>query len=198
MNTGYGSSKSTRTRRDRAIEGAVKSVATALILGAGFLALFLGFQYFWVVWAIGFITVMPLLSILFGDHGGHTDRERNPSQSSTEAAIDSAFDAVGAVLADLDEAYHERVEPVFEEREERQSRYDYRTDRPNTSYEPSAGYDSRTGSTADALTVLRQRYARGDLTEAQFERKLDVLLETESPESADEWRRRNREAQIEK
>ncbi len=177
------------------------SLATALILGAGFLALFLGFRYFWVVWALGFMTVMPLLSLLFGDHDEHVHRQRNqstPSQSSTEAAIDSAFETIGEVLTELNDAYYEHIEPVFDERAERSSRRDYRTDPPKGRHDSRVDYERRAGSTADALTVLRERYARGDLTEAQFERKLDVLLETESPESADEWRRRNREAQIER
>ena len=41
--------------------------------------------------------------------------------------------------------------------------------------------------------TLRDRYARGELTDDQFERKLDALLETESPENAAEWRTRERE-----
>ncbi|MEZ3142789.1 SHOCT domain-containing protein [Halobaculum sp. MBLA0143] len=45
-------------------------------------------------------------------------------------------------------------------------------------------------STADALDTLRDRYARGELTEEQFERKLDRLLETETVEDASEHRRR--------
>ena len=46
---------------------------------------------------------------------------------------------------------------------------------------------------ADALSTLRDRYARGELTDDQFERKLDALLETEGPENAAEWRTRERE-----
>lgn len=42
----------------------------------------------------------------------------------------------------------------------------------------------------DPLTSLRDQYARGDLTDEEFERKLDGLLETESPENAAEWRER--------
>lgn len=40
----------------------------------------------------------------------------------------------------------------------------------------------------DPLISLRDQYARGDLTDEEFERKLDRLLETESPENAAEWR----------
>ncbi|WP_134669185.1 SHOCT domain-containing protein [Halorussus marinus] len=36
----------------------------------------------------------------------------------------------------------------------------------------------------DALDALRARYARGELTEAEFESRLERLLETETPESA--------------
>ena len=45
----------------------------------------------------------------------------------------------------------------------------------------------------DALDSLRDRYVRGELTEEQFERKLDHLLETEIPENAEEWRTNERE-----
>lgn len=38
--------------------------------------------------------------------------------------------------------------------------------------------------TEDALEELRQRYARGELTEAEFERRVERLLETESVHEA--------------
>lgn len=47
-------------------------------------------------------------------------------------------------------------------------------------------------SANDALERLRDRYAAGELTDEQFERKLDRLLETESLEDADRWRRERR------
>mgnify|MGYP006274762639 FL=1 len=44
------------------------------------------------------------------------------------------------------------------------------------------------------LETLRRRYAEGELSEAQFERKLDQLLETETMEDAEEYAgRRDRE-----
>jgi len=47
---------------------------------------------------------------------------------------------------------------------------------------------------SDALDTLRDRYARGDLSEEQFEAKLEALLETETPEDARERLRRRRAA----
>jgi uncharacterized membrane protein len=58
----------------------------------------------------------------------------------------------------------------------------------------AAERDEATADTADALERLRTRYANGDLTDEQFERKLDRLLETETPEDAAEWAQRDRPA----
>ncbi|MFB6300663.1 MAG: SHOCT domain-containing protein [Halobacteriales archaeon] len=46
--------------------------------------------------------------------------------------------------------------------------------------------ESETEKTADPLETLRDRYARGEIDEAGFERRLDRLLETESPEDFSE------------
>lgn len=43
------------------------------------------------------------------------------------------------------------------------------------------------------LETLRRRYAEGELTEAQFERKLDRLLSTETIEDAEDERERTAE-----
>lgn len=43
---------------------------------------------------------------------------------------------------------------------------------------------AETGRSDDALDRLRERYARGELSEEAFERKLDVLLATETEEKA--------------
>ena len=54
------------------------------------------------------------------------------------------------------------------------------------------GGDETTGeSRTEALETLRERYARGELTHEEFERKLEALMETETPEGAE--RRVNRE-----
>jgi uncharacterized membrane protein len=44
-----------------------------------------------------------------------------------------------------------------------------------------------TDSQEDALAALRRRYAQGDLDQAEFERRLDDLLETETVEQAKEY-----------
>jgi len=50
--------------------------------------------------------------------------------------------------------------------------------------------DAADTSTEDALQTLRDRYARGELTDQQFEQKLERLLETETIEDAEERARR--------
>jgi uncharacterized membrane protein len=44
--------------------------------------------------------------------------------------------------------------------------------------------DTSTDPTEDALVVLRQRYARGEIDQAEFEQRLNDLLETETIEQA--------------
>ena len=46
----------------------------------------------------------------------------------------------------------------------------------------------------DELDTLRDRYARGELTEEQFESKVETLLETDTPEDAANWQSEDREA----
>ena len=48
-------------------------------------------------------------------------------------------------------------------------------------------------SRTEALETLRERYARGELTHEEFERKLEALMETESPEHAERRVERERE-----
>ena len=53
--------------------------------------------------------------------------------------------------------------------------------------EAPAGADSGATAATDALERLRTRYAAGELTEAQFERKLEQLLKTETLKHAENW-----------
>jgi len=52
-------------------------------------------------------------------------------------------------------------------------------------------------SQEDALGTLRNRYARGELTDEQFERKVEQLLETETLEDVEARKRRAREEESE-
>ncbi|QLH80074.1 SHOCT domain-containing protein [Halosimplex rubrum] len=45
--------------------------------------------------------------------------------------------------------------------------------------------DAEPDEAADALAELRDRYARGDIDEAEFERRVERLLETESVDDAE-------------
>lgn len=97
----------------------VEELTVFAVLGAGFVALFLGVEWFWLVWVLGFAVVLPSISIV--------------------------------------------------------------TNAYSTDGDPSEEDD-------DPLEALRERYASGELTEAEFERKLERLLETEDRETARELR----------
>lgn len=147
-----------RTVRERAVENATE-ITSMLVLGAGFIALFIGFSPipFWAIFAVGFAVVVPIVAILAGDE------EKSDWNWWHQSNDDWWHDFRNGTLG--------------------RSEYVDRTTENGTTDE----------STTDALSTLRDRYARGDLTDEQFERKLDALLETESPESAAEWRTRERD-----
>ena len=58
---------------------------------------------------------------------------------------------------------------------------------------PHDGAGTTGESRTEALETLRERYARGELTHDEFERKLEALMETESPERAERRVERERE-----
>jgi uncharacterized membrane protein len=103
-------------------------VVALLVLGAGFLALFAGASWFWMVWVVGFAVLLPLVAI-----------------------------ATGAASPDAD------LEPKTEADPEQ-----------------------------DPLARLRERYAAGELTDEEFERRLERLLETEDDETAAAYVERTR------
>lgn len=141
-------------------------ILSLLILGAGLLALFTGWTPFpfWLIFAIGYGVVLPIVAILLNVDESEADHAWNrwSGRRKTE--------------------HGERRKPDKTD-----------SNPPRTRADGSVGSRSDSGtttSTGDALSTLRERYARGDLTDEQFESKLDRLLETETPESAAEWRER--------
>lgn len=116
---------------DSALERALDepTAMTALfVLGLGFLTMFAGVSWFWMIFVFGFAVVVPLVALLYEDRedeGATTEEDQN---------------------------------------------------------EP----------TENPLETLRDRYVRDELTDEQFERKLDRLLETESL-GRTEHRKRERE-----
>ncbi len=108
----------------------IPGIVALLVLGAGLTALFLGYDWFWMVFILGFAVVLPIVAILseslFGGESERVDGEK-------------------------------------------------------------AGADEQ----QDALDTLRERYARGEIDEAEFERRVDLLLANETIEDAKVQRERN-------
>ncbi|WP_222918842.1 SHOCT domain-containing protein [Natrinema sp. SYSU A 869] len=69
---------------------------------------------------------------------------------------------------------------------------DSRTDETVRKSEPTTTEPAT--DTRDALETLRERYAAGELTDEQFERKLEQLLDTETLEDAQAWARERNQA----
>ncbi|WP_323674837.1 SHOCT domain-containing protein [Halorubellus sp. PRR65] len=124
--------------------GRYTEIASLLVLGVTFGALFLNVDNWWLGFVLGYGVVVPLVSLLTGEE---VESEDEPDE--TDQRMDDALDGRG------------RVE-----------------DAPP--------------SKRDAMETLRDRYARGELSEEQFERKLEHLLETETLEDARETVERSR------
>ena len=129
-------------------ENPLVKLTSLVVLGVGLAGLFLGYDWFWVVFVVGFAAVVPIVKLVtqtfeIGETSGERERQRDHRPQSRTAD-------------------HSRTGT---------------TDRSRNGMADDE-------SKQDALDTLRNRYARGDLTEAEFERKLEALLETETPESA--------------
>jgi uncharacterized membrane protein len=118
----------------------VTGIVSVLVTGIWLAALFLD-QGWWLAFMLfGYVVLVPITAILFGD----------------EAEVREWWDEETDVATDED-----------------------------------------TDGEDDALEELRARYARGELTDEQFERKLDRLLETETLEDVEDETRRARELERE-
>jgi len=58
--------------------------------------------------------------------------------------------------------------------------------------------DADSSDPPDPLSILRERYARGEIDEAEFERRVERLLETDSIEAARRRQEREREPPVER
>lgn len=134
------------TRLRENATGIASLLVTAFWLGA----MFTGQSWWLAALLVGYVAVVPLVAILFGDE---------------EDQREWVDDYVG-------------------------------TDESETVSEAETTATDSETSTRDALETLRERYAAGELTDEQFERKLERLLDTETLEGAQEWargRERNRD-----
>ncbi len=148
-----GSDPATRLRDNST--GVTATVVTGLWLALLFLPW--GGQLWLPVMLVGYIVVVPLVALLFGDEDARVDWwDDTWVESETTDGGRSQTKGEGDQSA-------------------------------------NRGAESR----RDALETLRERYAAGELTDDQFERKLDRLLETETLEDAEQWvaddRQRNRD-----
>ncbi|WP_435551489.1 SHOCT domain-containing protein [Natrinema sp. CGMCC1.2065] len=123
------------TRLRENATGIVSLLVTAIWMGA----MFTGQDWWLAALLVGYIAVVPVVAILFGDEDD-IEEWADEFRSSAE------------------------------------------TERPESTTDTAT--DSR-----DALETLRERYAAGELSDEQFERKLERLLDTESLEDAREWTR---------
>lgn len=125
----------------------VTGIVSVLVTGIWLAALFTGQSWWLAALLVGYVVVVPLVAMVFGDEEDRAEWwDDGPGEKHGERTEDDAIDD--------------------------------RADR------------------TDALETLRDRYARGELTDEQFERKLERLLATETIEDADEFtgeRERRRE-----
>ncbi|WP_254523865.1 SHOCT domain-containing protein [Natrinema caseinilyticum] len=130
------------------------AVASMLVTAFWLGAMFTGQEWWLAALLVGYIAVVPLVAILFGDEEDRRewvdDYSSGETDSNTNTNTNTNVDSAAAGPAD------------------------------------EAGTDV---DAHDALETLRERYAAGELTDEQFERKLERLLNTETLESAAQWRR---------
>ena len=119
----------------------VTGLVATLVTGIWLAAMFTGQSWWLPFMLVGYIVVVPVVALLFGDE------------------------------EDIREWWDDDAEEVT---------------------------DSQEQAEPDALQTLRDRYARGELTDEQFEHKLERLLETETIEDVEAEKRRARERELDR
>ncbi|MDS0221745.1 SHOCT domain-containing protein [Haloarcula sp. S1AR25-5A] len=120
-----------RSPRERVRDNAT-ALASLAVTGFWLAAMFTGQEWWLVALLVGYVVVVPLVELLYGD--------ADEDEAVAEASVDET-ETPRASSADTDETPLER---------------------------------------------LRRRYAEGELTDEQFERKLERLLETETLEDIED------------
>ena len=136
--------------RERLRENATE-VASTVVTGVWLAALLTGQGWWLGALLFGYIAVVPVVALLYGDE-----------EDRSEWWDDDWWD--------WDEDWWDWDEWWSDETADESGE----SARPNN---------------RDALETLRDRYARGELTDAQFERKLERLLETETVEAVEDRER---------
>ncbi|MFC7231265.1 SHOCT domain-containing protein [Saliphagus sp. GCM10025308] len=144
-------------------------IASTLVTGLwlGLLVGDIGGDLWLAVLIVGYVGIVPAVSILFDDD----EDEADETDESVEA----------------DDAGWSNVPGETNETSTTATTATTATHEPNQRQPASRAPSSE--DRADALVTLRTRYAAGKLTDEQFEHKLERLLEVETLEDAEVWRR---------
>ncbi|WP_134668565.1 SHOCT domain-containing protein [Halorussus marinus] len=143
----------TASTAERFRENATEIVST-VVTGIWMAALFTGQDWWLAALLFGYVVVVPVVELLYGDDGDGELEDLSDGEADSEWWTDLYGDGRTADESDRDE---------------------------------TAETNNR-----EALETLRERYARGELTDEQFERKLERLLDTETLENVEDRADRDR------
>lgn len=135
-------------------ENAIVRLTSLGVVGVGLAALFLGYDWFWITFVVGFAVLVPAVKILTDELGLGSASGGGSTQEDSAEEWGSTRQNSSRTQARADASESKRDSPE---------------------------------SKQDSLDTLRDRYARGELSEAEFEQKVERLLETETLEDAREY-----------